>query len=136
MRIGIDARELCGKPTGVGRHLAGLLGAWQADARAGRHALVLFAHHTPVIALPPNVSVRVVPGAGGTWWEQTALAGAANRERLDVFFAPGYTAPLRLTMPSWCWCTICRSCRTRSGSARAKAFVAGCSRNGPGRARR
>ena len=100
MRIGIDARELCGKPTGVGRHLAGLLGAWDGSARAERHTFVLFAHDTPVISLPRNATVRVVPGAGGTLWEQTALAHAANREQLDVFFAPGYTAPLRLTMPS------------------------------------
>jgi glycosyltransferase involved in cell wall biosynthesis len=100
MRIGIDARELCGQPTGVGRHLAGLLGAWQASARAGQHTLVLFAHTAPVVPLPPDAVVRVVPGAGGTWWEQTTLAAAANREQLDVFFAPGYSAPLLLRMPS------------------------------------
>jgi glycosyltransferase involved in cell wall biosynthesis len=100
MRIGIDARELCGKPTGVGRHLAGLLGAWHGTARAERHELVLFAHDALLISLPPNASVRVVAGTGGTWWEQTALAASANQARLDVFFAPGYTAPLRLTMPS------------------------------------
>src|SRR5688572_25225272 len=44
MRIGIDARELCGKPTGVGRHLAGLLNAWSNDASAARHKFVLYAH--------------------------------------------------------------------------------------------
>jgi glycosyltransferase involved in cell wall biosynthesis len=113
MRIGIDARELSGKPTGVGRHLAGLLGAWQASPRAARHTFVLF---TTDKAAEKGVrplffdgaekrgrtpfSIEVVPGAGGTWWEQTALARAANRAQLDVFFAPGYTAPLRLTMPS------------------------------------
>src|SRR5258706_6498410 len=100
MRIGIDARELCGKPTGVGRHLAGLLGAWEGSARAERHTFVLFAPHTPLIALPRNAGVRVVPGAGGTLWEQLALTRAANKEKLDVFFAPGYTAPLRLAVPS------------------------------------
>jgi glycosyltransferase involved in cell wall biosynthesis len=100
MRIGIDARELCGKPTGVGRHLAGLLAAWDARARAERHTFVLFAQHTPVISLPRNASLRLVPGAGGTLWEQVTLARAANREKIDVFFAPGYTAPLRLAMPS------------------------------------
>ncbi len=34
MRIGIDARELCGRPTGVGRYLSGLLGEWAT----GEHA--------------------------------------------------------------------------------------------------
>jgi len=107
MRIGIDARELCGKPTGVGRHLAGLLGAWQDSPRAERHTFVLFTptekgsggfFHTPQGKTLPTPFL--VPGAGGTWWEQTDLARAANAAQLDVFFAPGYTAPLRLTMPS------------------------------------
>jgi glycosyltransferase involved in cell wall biosynthesis len=100
MRIGIDARELCGQPTGVGRHLAGLLGAWDTSARAARHSFVLFAHRSPVVSLHGNAGIHVLPGAGGTLWEQTVLARAANREQLDVFFAPGYTAPLRLRMPS------------------------------------
>jgi glycosyltransferase involved in cell wall biosynthesis len=116
MRIGIDARELTGKPTGVGRHLAGLLGAWQANADAARHTFVLFTTEKGTASgkrgrasfsddagekeARPLFSVEVVPGAGGTWWEQTALARAANRAKLDVFFAPGYTAPLGLMMPS------------------------------------
>ena len=41
-----------------------------------------------------------VPGGGRTLWEQHHLAGAALRARLDVFFAPAYTAPLRLEPPS------------------------------------
>jgi glycosyltransferase involved in cell wall biosynthesis len=45
------------------------------------------------------VAVRIVDGNGGTWWEQTALAAAARKERADVFFAPGYTAPLTVTAP-------------------------------------
>jgi glycosyltransferase involved in cell wall biosynthesis len=102
MRIGIDARELGGKPTGVGRHLAGLLGAWRDSPRAERHTFVLFTTADEGVRgrTPLSVEVQVVPGAGGTWWEQTALARAANHSQLDVFFAPGYTAPLRLTMPS------------------------------------
>jgi hypothetical protein len=100
MRIGVDARELCGKPTGVGRHLAGLFGAWSASTGAQRHTFLLYAHQVPNIELPANMSVRVVPGAGGTLWEQTSLAQAANRDQLNVFFAPAYTAPLRLTAPS------------------------------------
>jgi glycosyltransferase involved in cell wall biosynthesis len=98
MRIGIDARELCGKPTGVGRHLAGLLGGWGASKAAG-HTLLLYAHQTPATALPPNATLRVIPGAGGTRWEQIALPRAAQEDRVDVFFAPGYTAPLALNAP-------------------------------------
>jgi glycosyltransferase involved in cell wall biosynthesis len=43
---------------------------------------------------------RGVPGSGGTWWEQTRLPAAASRDRLDVFFAPAYSAPLRLETPT------------------------------------
>jgi glycosyltransferase involved in cell wall biosynthesis len=106
MRIGIDAREICGQPTGVGRHLAGLLTAWSDSSRAERHTFVLYAHRQmggrgiPDIPLPATATVRVLHGSGGTLWEQTTLARAANRDRLDVFFAPGYTAPLRLRMPT------------------------------------
>jgi len=99
MRIGIDARELCGKPTGVGRHLAGLLGAWSKEAAASRHTFVLYA--PGAVATPlPNAELRVVPGAGGTQWEQIALLGATRQDGLDVFFAPGYTAPLAWTIPT------------------------------------
>lgn len=99
MRIGIDARELCGKPTGVGRHLAGLLGAWSTSAGAQRHQFFLYTTDTPTGRVPPNAVLRIMRGNGGTLWEQTRLRRAANDDRVDVFFAPGYTAPLRLNMP-------------------------------------
>ncbi len=99
MRIGIDARELCGRPTGVGRHLAGLLGAWNASPRAERHTFLLFTPGSPAIPVSSRFSVRVLAGSGGTAWEQTTLANAANAENVDVFFAPAYTAPLRASAP-------------------------------------
>jgi glycosyltransferase involved in cell wall biosynthesis len=99
MRIGIDARELCGKPTGVGRHLSGLLRAWAADAAASKHTFVLYAHES--IATPMrHAELRVIPGPPGTVWEQIALPKATKHDDLDVFFAPGYTAPLLLKAPT------------------------------------
>ena len=44
-------------------------------------------------------AVRVIAGAGGTRWEQWTLARALARERPDVLFAPGYTAPLTHAVP-------------------------------------
>ena len=99
MRIGIDARELCGKPTGVGRHLSGLLRAWSTLDAASRHTFVLYAHEA-VPTAPNNAELRVIPGSPGTAWEQIALPRAAARDQLDVFFAPGYTAPLMLHAPT------------------------------------
>ncbi len=100
MRIGIDARELCGRPTGVGRHLAGLLAGWTAAERPSAHSFVLYAPEPVGAALPANATLRVVPGGGGTKWEQLSLARAARRDRLDAFFAPGYSAPLFLNIPT------------------------------------
>lgn len=106
MRIGVDVRELTGRPTGVGRYLAEVLTAWAAppeDAGA-RHAFVLYG----TAPLPGGLADRLValrhmmrtlPGRGGTAWEQRTLPRAAAEDSLDVFFAPAYTAPLRLRCP-------------------------------------
>jgi glycosyltransferase involved in cell wall biosynthesis len=98
MRIGVDAREICGQTTGVGRWLAMLLREWMAGGIA--HQFVLYAPEPIGIALDPDrASERIVPGGRGTAWEQTQLPRAAAADRLDVFFAPGYTAPLQLGVP-------------------------------------
>lgn len=96
MRIGIDARELTGRATGVGRFVAGLLGQWAGGAK---HEFVCYAPEPLGISLDARrFRTREVTGAG-TWWEQVRLADAVSRDALDVFFAPAYTAPLRLTLP-------------------------------------
>ncbi len=101
MRIGIDARELCGRSTGVGRYLGGLLRAWETDSRARSHEFVLY---TPEpIAIAPHalhVSSHTIPGLSGTWWEQVLAPRASAADRLDVWFAPAYSAPLRLRVPT------------------------------------
>ena len=99
MRIGIDARELIGKPTGVGRHLSGLLRAWSADTAASRHTFVLYSHEKITTPLR-NAEQRVISGSPGTAWEQLALPHACKEDDLNVFFAPGYTAPLRMKIPT------------------------------------
>lgn len=100
MRIGIDARELCGRATGVGRYLGGLLHEWSADDRGRRHEYVLYAHQPLALALDARrFATRVVAGSGGTRWEQQHLPAAVARDHLDVFFAPGYTAPLFSRIP-------------------------------------
>ena len=99
MRVAVDARELCGRPTGVGRYLSGLLDAWAASDRARRHEWTLVAHAPiPGAERWPAVA-RIVPGSGGTYWEQFTLPRALGAERPDLFFAPGYTAPLTVGSP-------------------------------------
>ncbi|MFI5179250.1 MAG: glycosyltransferase family 4 protein, partial [Vicinamibacterales bacterium] len=101
MRIGIDARELSRRPTGVGRVLSGLLAEWSTSQDAKAHEFILYAPEpTPTSLARDRFDMRVVPGAGGTWWEQVTQMAAARRDRLDVWYSPGYTAPLRMPVPS------------------------------------
>ena len=98
MRIGVDARELTGKPTGVGRYLSGLLNRWIAPDHRARHEFVLYAHR-PLELAPKNAIVRELPGAGGTLWEQRTLAGAIEADQVDVLFSPAYSTPLFTDVP-------------------------------------
>jgi glycosyltransferase involved in cell wall biosynthesis len=100
MRIGIDARELCGHATGVGRYLDGLLKAWACDERARRHEFVLYAAEPLTQTIDSRRFItRTISGASGTWWEQVRLPAVAKKDHLDVFFAPAYAAPPFRTIP-------------------------------------
>ena len=89
MRVAIDARELCGRPTGVGRYLSGLLDAWAASDASLRHEWTLIAPTAPEGVDRWRARLQIVPGSGGTMWEQRSLAAAARAASADVFFAPG-----------------------------------------------
>ena len=102
MRIGIDARELSGRATGVGRYLSGLLREWaRTSADVARHEFVLYSAEPIVLALDARrFATRILPGVPGTLWEQVRLPRAMPGDHLDVWFGPAYTAPLLLTIPS------------------------------------
>lgn len=99
MRIGLDARELQGHPTGVGRYLRGLLREWP---ESGDRFVAYFNGPAPD-ALPPGAAVEARPlgerTARGMVWQEWRLPAAAREDRLDVFFAPAYACPLRLNVP-------------------------------------
>lgn len=98
MRIGIDARELSGNPTGVGRYLAGLIREWLLTTSVHKHQLVLYTHR-PIAWLPDGYDVRVLPGTGGTMWEQRTLARAIRTDSIEVLFSPAYSTPLMTGVP-------------------------------------
>jgi glycosyltransferase involved in cell wall biosynthesis len=101
MRIGIDARELCGRPTGVGRYLSGLLSEWAIGDGARRHEFVLYTAAPFSMSLDARrFATRIVPGRPGTIWEQFHLPRAVAADHLEAWFAPGYTAPLNLHVPT------------------------------------
>lgn len=103
LRIGIDAREILGRPTGVGRYLTELVRVWAADPTLA-HTFIYFLPADPGPAWPPadrRFQVVVTPASrAGTWWEQMVLPRAAARAGLDVFFGPAYSVPLRTSCPS------------------------------------
>tara|TARA_Y100001949_G_scaffold154961_1_gene142893 strand:- start:1066 stop:2223 length:1158 start_codon:yes stop_codon:yes gene_type:complete len=108
MRIGIDARELLERATGVGRYLENLCRAWAQSARTRNHQFTLYIPAQPESGrqlLPflksrdERFEVRLVSGSLGTWWEQVTLPSIVNQAKLDVFFSPAYGAPLRIRAP-------------------------------------
>jgi glycosyltransferase involved in cell wall biosynthesis len=84
MRFAVDARELQGNPTGVGRFLGELLGQWETMPEAQAHEFVL---------LTPDGAER------GTVWEQLDLPRLVLGTHADVLFSPAYTGPLRGAVP-------------------------------------
>jgi glycosyltransferase involved in cell wall biosynthesis len=119
MRIGIDARQLCGAQTGVGQYLSGLISEWARpslanvatelratshESRAASCEFVLYMHRSDASATvgldARKFATRLVPGSGGTWWEQAQLPRKTKADHLDVFFAPQYSAPLALNIPT------------------------------------
>jgi glycosyltransferase involved in cell wall biosynthesis len=102
LHIGVDGRELLGRPTGVGRYLGEVLDAWRADPAWPHRVTVVLPQAPPaaVVARHSRTAWSVEHGAGsGSWWEQTRLPRAIARVGADVLFAPAYTGPLRLSCP-------------------------------------
>ena len=106
MRIGIDGRQLLGWRTGVGRYLEALLDEW-TSAGGPDHEWIVYTPPYPTeplvgrrpVAELRTVRHRVVGTRYGVWWEQRDLAEAVSGDRLDLFFAPAYAAPLGLRVP-------------------------------------
>jgi glycosyltransferase involved in cell wall biosynthesis len=101
MRVAIDARELRGEPTGVGRYLAGLLDAWATLPAAQSHEFVLIAPE-PIERAGRDVRTVVRRGAigrAGTAWEQLTLPAIVREIGADVLFAPAYTGPVLCPVP-------------------------------------
>ena len=100
MQIGIDARELQGAPTGVGRYLRNLVRAW---TRSGDRLHLYFNGPAPADPVLDDPAIRARPlGSGrarGVWWQERLLPAAARADGVDVFFSPAYVCPLRLHTP-------------------------------------
>ena len=101
MRIAIDARDLCGQRTGVGRYLGEVVRAWAEMPEARMHEWVFCA---PGPLEMPEVgrltSTIVVGHAAGLRWEQLVLPRLVREARADVLLSPSYSSPLRGDTPT------------------------------------
>ena len=98
--VGIDARELAGRPTGTGRYLRNLIRHW----RESGDRLVCYFNGPPALdPLLDHPAIRKRPlGDGcarGLWWQERLVPPAAREDGLDVFFSPAYSCPLSLGIP-------------------------------------
>lgn len=99
MRIAVDATELSGRPTGVGRYLALLLRRWVE--LPGDETFLLYVREDVAHELPddPRLVLRRLPrGAAlsAAYWQQVVLARELRRDPPDVLFAPADAMPLGL----------------------------------------
>jgi len=102
LHIGVDGRELVGRATGVGRYLVEVLRAWASDPDFPHRVTVVLPSppRTHLRTMSDRISWLVDESAGsGTWWEQTRLPRALRKCAIDVLFAAGYTAPVRVACP-------------------------------------
>jgi glycosyltransferase involved in cell wall biosynthesis len=98
MRIGFDGRSLASPAAGVRRYAAELLAALARVNPADE--IVVFGAPEDV-ALPPQARRRPVARLAPTnlGWAAIDLPRAVSGQRLDVFHAPAYTAPLHSVHP-------------------------------------
>lgn len=92
MIVGVDARELEGKITGVGVYLREILSRVQLPA--GTEMLLFFSKEVPEqVAALPGTSVVLASGGGNFLWQQWTLCREAARRGVNFLFSPAYSLP-------------------------------------------
>jgi glycosyltransferase involved in cell wall biosynthesis len=99
--VGIDARELQGRPTGTGRYLRSLLRVWLRSTSDAFLAYFNGAAPADPVLRDPRITVRVLgeEPQRGWLWQERRLAPAVLADRVDVLFCPAYTCPLSARVP-------------------------------------
>ncbi|MBI5428379.1 MAG: glycosyltransferase family 4 protein [Nitrospinae bacterium] len=105
MLIGVDARELEGKPHGVGRVVSNILRQWAIDGR-GHRFILYFRNQIPGLDFlrQPHFETKLTRAPGpldrGRIWEQAVLPLQIKKDRVDVLLSPCYTIPLFADCPA------------------------------------
>jgi glycosyltransferase involved in cell wall biosynthesis len=103
LRIGFDARSICGERTGVGTYAANLIEAL-LDVAPDISPILFSSGDVASLPWVRNGRVRTVVRSGGgrnnLIWTNLSLRKALTGQPIDLFHSPGYTRPLGLGIPS------------------------------------
>lgn len=92
MIVGVDARELEGKITGVGVYLREILR--RIKLPAGTEMFLFFRKNIPQETPDlPGTNVVLATGGGNFLWQQWALCREAARRGVNLLFSPAYSVP-------------------------------------------
>ncbi|MCQ9205359.1 MAG: glycosyltransferase family 4 protein [Omnitrophica bacterium] len=96
MKIGIDAREIQDKMTGISRYLTGFL----KHISSSPHEYFLYYSQVPQNKLNyPKAQVRILKGKQFVW-DHILLPKALAKDHIDLFFSPYYKRPWSLKCKS------------------------------------
>lgn len=91
MKIGVDARNLMGQRTGVGRYLINLLRHFADSPQS--HDFYLFSNSVIENLSLPGLHHRTVKGPN-LFWKQVILPYEQWKNKCDVLFIPTYSTPI------------------------------------------
>ncbi len=99
MKVAVDAREMAGRRTGVGRVIQGLLEAWPEGDE------ICLISRTPLATAPLRSGWGTIVDSGsaampGAVWEQLRLPRVVRHSGADALLAPNYSMPLRAPCPT------------------------------------
>ena len=95
MKIGIDAHNLEGKRTGMGRYLLNLLKHW---TNIQPKFILYFKDYIPEdVPKSNNFESKVLKSKSTAFFIHYLLPKAIKRDKVDLFFSPSYVLPLKIS---------------------------------------
>ncbi len=95
MKIGIDAHDLEGQRTGVGRYLINLLEQWDKfDLPQDLKFILYFKKDIPDLDLSNSFEKKLLDSNSNAFFIHYFLPRAARKDKIDILFCPGYIAPI------------------------------------------
>jgi glycosyltransferase involved in cell wall biosynthesis len=100
MKIGIDARMLLDRATGIGRYTEKLIENLAEMDKENEYLILASKPLNGLAGNNPNFHLKVVEQKVFSISEQFALSKIIKSEKLDLFHAPSFVAPLSQSCPS------------------------------------